>query len=129
MINYKILNPAVLDLIAKVRHTNTLVISDKGFPFWPQIETIDISLTDDIPSVNQVLEVLLEDFIVGKVWMAEQFKEVNSKEVVAERIKILGDVEIKFEDHDEFKKRVPNAIGLIRTGGVTSYSNIIVESA
>ena len=29
----------------------------------------------------------------------------------------------------EFKKRVPQAIGLIRTGDTTPYANIILESA
>jgi D-ribose pyranase len=36
---------------------------------------------------------------------------------------------IKFEPHVDFKKRVPNAIGLIRTGDTTQYGNIILESA
>jgi D-ribose pyranose/furanose isomerase RbsD len=30
--------------------------------------------------------------------------------------------------HLDFKKLVPNAIGLIRTGDTTAYGNIIVES-
>ena len=38
-----------------MRHTNTLVIADRGFPFWPMIETVDISLVDDVPTVLQVL--------------------------------------------------------------------------
>jgi len=32
---------------ARLRHTNTLVIADQGFPFWPEIETVDISLVDE----------------------------------------------------------------------------------
>ena len=35
MLKTGILNPAVLSLLARVRHTNTLVIADRGFPFWP----------------------------------------------------------------------------------------------
>ena len=37
-----ILNPALNSLLARVRHTNTLVIVDRGFPLWPGIETVDI---------------------------------------------------------------------------------------
>ena len=55
MINSGILNPQILSLLARVRHTNALVIADRGFPFWPQIETVDISLVDDVPTVLQVL--------------------------------------------------------------------------
>ena len=55
MINTGILNPQILSLLARVRHTNALVIADRGFPFWPKIETVDISLVDDVPTVLQVL--------------------------------------------------------------------------
>jgi len=37
MLKTGILNPAILSLIARVRHTNMLVIADRGFPFWPEI--------------------------------------------------------------------------------------------
>jgi len=51
-----ILNPAINSLISRVRHTNTLVIADRGFPYWPQLETVDISLVDDMPRVLDVLQ-------------------------------------------------------------------------
>ena len=51
MIKTGILNPQINSLISRVRHTNTLVIADRGFPFWPEIETVDISLVDDVPTV------------------------------------------------------------------------------
>jgi len=130
MLKSGILNPSILSLIARVRHTNMLVIADRGFPFWPQIETIDISLVDGIPTVNQVLEALLPAVDLGKAYMAQQFKEVNPADVVAERQRILGGIDLNFEDHEAaFKKRVPGAIGLIRTSDTTHFSNIILVSA
>lgn len=130
MLKSGILNPAILSLIARVRHTNMLVIADRGFPFWPEIETIDISLVDDLPTVNQVLKALLPAVDFGKAFMAQQFREVNPSEVVNERQRVLGDIELNFEDHEEaFKKRVPSAIGLIRTSDTTHYSNIVLISA
>ena len=41
---------------------------------------------------------------------------------------LLG-IPITFEAHVEFKRRVPHAIGLIRTGDTTQYANLILESA
>ena len=52
MIKYEILNPDINSLLCRVRHTNTLVIADRGFPFWPKIESIDISLCNDIPMMS-----------------------------------------------------------------------------
>jgi D-ribose pyranase len=41
----------------------------------------------------------------------------------------LKGIELHHEPHLEFKKRVPPAIGLIRSGDTTQYANIILESA
>lgn len=129
MLKSGILNPNVLSLIARVRHTNTLVIADRGFPFWPQIETIDISLVDDLPTVRQLLAALKDNFIVGAAFMAEEFRGQNGQDVQQQYAELLNPVNIQFETHIEFKKRVPAAIGLIRTGDTTQYGNIILESA
>jgi D-ribose pyranase len=63
-------NPNINSLLSRVRHTNTLVISGRGFPFWPQIETIDISLVDDLPRVPDVLNAIRVNFKVGNAFMA-----------------------------------------------------------
>jgi len=129
MLRRGILNPRLLELIARVRHTNLLVVADRGFPFWPQIETVDISLVDDVPTVRQVLQALRDNFVIGAAWMAEEFHGENSEAVGAEYHQLAAPVEIQFEPHVEFKRRVPSAIGLIRTGDTTQYGNIILESA
>lgn len=128
MLRTGILNPHVLDLLARIRHTNTLVIADRGFPFWPQIETVDISLVDDVPTVPQVLAAIKANFVIGPVWAAEEFKAHNSPDKLAALRALAGD-QLNFEPHVEFKKRVPRAIGLIRTGDTTPYANLIIESA
>ena len=129
MLQRGILNPQILGLIGRVRHTNTLVIADRGFPFWPRLETVDISLVDDIPTVLQVLEALKEGFSVGAAFMAEEFLAENGADRQGEYRDLLAPVTIAFEPHIEFKKRVPHTIGLIRTADTTQYGNIILESA
>ena len=129
MLKTGILNPHLLSLLARARHTNTLVISDRGFPFWPQIETVDISLVDNVPTVLQALAAIRPNFIVGKTWMAQEFLNVNGKATRTRFVSALKGTEVIFEPHVEFKKRVPHAIGLIRTGDTTQYGNMILESA
>jgi len=85
---------------------------------------------DGLPTVNQVLEALLPAVDLGKAYMAVQFTEINPPAVVEERRRVLGGIDLNFEDHEAaFKKRVPSAIGLIRTADTTHYSNIILVSA
>lgn len=129
MLRNGILNPHVLDLLARIRHTNTLVISDWAFPFWPEIETVDISLTHGIPTVLDVLDLITPVFQIGRIWQAEEFVTVNNQEIVSRFAKSFGEIPLTREAHVDFKKRVPQAIGLIRTGDPTPYGNIILESA
>jgi D-ribose pyranase len=129
MLKTGILNPQINSLLSRVRHTNTVVIADRGFPFWPMIETVDISLVDDQPTVLMVLRAILPRFQVGKAWMAQEFLRVNSAQTQAEFAETLNKVELVYEPHVEFKKRIPQAIGLIRSGDTTQYANIILESA
>lgn len=129
MLKGGILNPDVLSLVGRVRHTNTLVIADRGFPFWLELETVDISLVDDVPTVRQVLTALKDVFIWGAAFMAEEFNTENGEATQNSYSELLSPVVIQFEPHVEFKQRVPHAIGVIRTGDTTQYGNIIVESA
>ena len=129
MLKTGILNPALNSLLSRVRHTNTLVIADRGFPFWPMIETIDLSLIDNIPTVLDVLMAIRANFVIGHAFMAEEFLKNNTAETQA-RLRAAADgLALDFEPHVAFKKRVPNAIGLVRTGDTTQYANMVLESA
>jgi len=128
MLKTGILNPAINSLVSSIRHTNTLVIADRGFPFWAQIETIDISLVDDIPKVLDVVQAIRHNFVVVQVFMAEEFLAANGCDVRLEFEQALSGIPLLFEPHVEFKKRVPQAIGLIRTADTIPYANLIIES-
>lgn len=128
MLKSGILNPSLLSLLARVRHTNLLVIADRGFPFWPQIETVDISLVDDIPTVVEVLSAIRNHFVVDRAWMAEEFLRVNEVSVQKQFQASLSGIAVDYEPHIEFKRRVPQAIGLIRSGDTIQYGNVILQS-
>ena len=94
------------------------------------IETVDISLVDDVPTVRQVLKEMVAHYDFGQAYMAEEFTGANGQDLANEYRCILGDIPLEYEPHEEvFKKRVPSAIGLIRTGDTTPFGNIILKSA
>ena len=128
MINSGILNPQILSLIARVRHTNALVIADRGFPFWPEIETVDISVVDDLPTVLQLIAAVRANHNFTQAYQAKEFLKNNSPATRQQFTAALKGVPTTFEPHVEFKKRVPHAIGLIRTGDTTQYANTILIS-
>jgi D-ribose pyranase len=128
MIINGILNPSINSMLSRVRHTNTLVIADRGFPFWPRIETIDISLVDNVPTVLDVLAAIRTNFRISRAFMAREFLEENTRQTRACFTRALGGVPVEFEPHVEFKQRVPEAIGLIRTGDTIQYANLLLVS-
>ena len=128
MLTQGILNPHLLSLLARVRHTNALVIADWAFPSWPGLETVDLSLTAGIPTVLQVLRAILPTWKCDAAYMAQEFRALNPPSILADFQTVIGSTPITFEPHLQFKLRVPSATGLIRTADTTVYSNILLVS-
>jgi len=129
MLQSGILNPHLLALLARVRHTNTLVVADSMFPSWPGIETVDLSLVYGIPTVPQVVAAILANWNAGSIWMATEFLAHNDTATQVEFQKSAGQNSLNFEAHLDLKRRVPGALGLIRTGERRIYTNLVLESA
>ena len=128
MIRTGLLNPHISALLARVRHTNMLVIADRGFPFWPSIETIDISLTDDLPTVLQVLAAIRLNFDISEIFMAREFQFENTPSIQQQFAQATSGIPVRFEPHADLKKKVPGAIGLVRTADTVQYANMILVS-
>lgn len=128
VIRHGILNPHLLSLLARVRHTNALVIADRGFPSWPGLETVDLSLVDDIPTVPQVLAAVRANHVFSEAVMAEEFLAANTPATRRAFARALAGVSVAHEPHAALKRRVPGAIGLIRTGDTVQYANVVLVS-
>lgn len=135
MLQEGILNPKLNDLLSRIRHTNTLVIADWAFPYWNDVEIVDLSLTRGIPLITDLLDVLKNNFKVGHIWQAEEFLSTNPDEIITKYNDsfdgfngLYPELKVSRLPHNDFKKMVPDAIGLIRTGDPTAYGNIILES-
>ena len=129
MIQSGILNPQLLALLARVRHTNSLVIADSMFPSWPGLIEVDLSLVYGIPTVPQVLASVLANWKCGTAWMAGEFELHNPVTVREEFREAFGAVPLVREPHLQLKERVPRALGLIRTGEARIYTNVVLESS
>jgi D-ribose pyranase len=60
--------------------------------------------------------------------MSEEFNEVNSPETIMQFKRALDGIPLEFEPHIDLKKRVPQVIGIIRTGDTVQYANLVLES-
>ena len=123
-----IVNPAINSLLSRVRHTNPLIISDRGFPHIAGVETIDISLVPGIPRVVDVIRAVRMNFSCAKGVMATEFREVNSAETLRSYEELLVGVSMAWEPHAALKARALGVIGIIRTGDTRRFGNILLEA-
>lgn len=120
-----ILHHELSELIARLGHTDTLVIADAGLPVPPGVQRIDLAISGGVPSFMQVLRPLLEDLAIESAIIAREQREV-SPQFHGELESVLGGIPIREVPHTEFKQLTQNARAVIRTGEFTSYANIIL---
>jgi D-ribose pyranase len=123
-----IINPAINSLLSRVRHTDTLLISDRGFPYMAGVETIDISLVSGIPRIVDVVRAVRANFNCDKGAMAAEFRDTSSAETLLSYEEVLEGISIAWEPHALFKSRAKGVVGIIRTGDTTRFGNILLQS-
>ncbi len=122
-----ILNSDISRVLSYLRHTDLICISDCGLPVADDVEVIDLALKKDLPSFIDVLDVILEDVKCEKYFIASEIKNEN-KFVFSQISKRLTQIPVDFLSHQEFKKKVSNCKVVIRTGEMSPYANIILQS-
>ena len=124
-----ILNSDISRVLSYMGHTDTICIGDCGLPIPDAVERIDLALCFGEPTFMRTLEIVAADMKVEKIVLAEEIKEKNP-DVLAEIQKYFAglDVEVEFVSHTELKARTNGCKAVIRTGEITPYANIILQS-
>jgi D-ribose pyranase len=123
----KMINSDMSRVIAQMGHFDKLSIGDAGMPVPMGTEKIDLAVDNGIPSFMQVLTNVLEELEVQRIYLAEEIKTENPK--MLENIKeLMPETPITFMPHSDMKQDLNNCHAFVRTGEMTPYSNIILES-
>lgn len=123
----KVINSDISRVIAQMGHFDKLSIGDAGMPVPMTTEKIDLAVDNGIPSFMQVLNNVLEELEVQRIYLAEEIKTENP-EMLKQIQNRLPETPITFMPHDDMKQDLNNVHAFIRTGEMTPYSNIILES-
>ncbi|OIK90369.1 D-ribose pyranase, partial [Oenococcus oeni] len=108
-------------------HMDWLGIGDAGMPVPLGTKKIDLALTKNLPSFIDVLKNVLTELEVQKIYLADEIKTKNPEQLQAIK-QLMPNVEIEFVPHSELKKDLAKTHAFIRTGEMTAFSNIILES-
>lgn len=123
----KVINSDISRVIAQMGHFDKLSIGDAGMPVPMTTEKIDLAVTQGVPSFMEVLRNVLSELEVQRIYLAEEIKKENP-DILLEIQKEMPETPITFIPHSEMKTELNNCHVFIRTGEMTPYANILLES-
>lgn len=125
MKKHGILNRDLAGIFARLGHTDQIVIADCGLPIPDGVPCVDLSYVLGEPPFLTILKAVLDDVKVEKAIIADEIMHAN----VPIHNEILQHVEpVTYISHEQFKEQTKKAKVIIRTGEMTPYANIILQS-
>ena len=122
------LNTHLSRVIARMGHTDKLVVCDSGLPIPRGQEVVDLALTAGIPRFIDTLAVILEELQVERAIVAEELEQ-RGNGVYDDLRRLLPGVEIERVSHEAFKQLTHDGTtAFVRTGEATPYANVILVS-
>ncbi|KAA8324566.1 D-ribose pyranase [Leuconostoc carnosum] len=123
-----ILNSDISRVVADMGHMDWLAIGDAGTPVPRETEKIDLSIKKGLPSLLAVLDAVLDELAVEKIYLAEEIKQQNPAMLEQLTQRFGESVTVVFISHIALKQNLKQSKAFIRTGEETPFANIILES-
>ncbi|WP_062521938.1 RbsD/FucU domain-containing protein [Demequina silvatica] len=118
-----IINAPLAGAIARLGHTDTIVVADAGLPIPPGVPVVDLAVVYGQPTFTSVLDALLADAVFEHAWVSRQADDWPCGGWVDSRLGFAAER----VDHPDLKAMVANCRLAIRTGEDTAYSNVILR--
>lgn len=120
-------------MIARLGHTDSIVLGDAGLPIPEGPQRIDLALTPGIPSFLQVAQAVTSEMQVESAIMAQEIRQHNPQRH-SELLALLdvlqqqqgNTISIRYISHEQFKQQAQCSQATIRSGEITPYANVIL---
>ncbi|UWP61115.1 D-ribose pyranase [Ruminococcus gauvreauii] len=123
-----ILNRDLMSAIADMGHTEVMVIGDAGVPIGKDSQRIDLAVCEDMPTIQQVLRLIMDEMIYEKVVVAEEQKLYNPAHF-AEVQNLSARCRIETLPHEKlFARYLPGAKYIVRTGDFMPWGNVVITA-
>lgn len=124
----RILNPALLQAMASLGQNDYLVLANAAFPVDAGIPVIDLSLTEGVPTLEQVLNLVAEelqlDSFIAPSELASKDEACNAAVNAA-----LGELPRKDVMYEQLKVLAKHARAVVRTGDCRPFASLILLAA
>ena|SRR5688500_1635291 len=122
-----VLNHRLSDVIARMGHTQRLIVADAGLPIPPGVERIDLAVTPGMPGVVDVLRAIAVELQVEAIVVADELAQ-RDQTLTDEFRAIFPDADFSTVRHATFKTLSEGAVAIVRTGECTPYANLMMIS-
>jgi D-ribose pyranase len=120
-------HPQLASLLARFRHANAIAVLDAPFPTYPDVETVDLIVRRGLPTIPDLVDLILAEHEVSSVVMAEEFRQHVDASTQADYLSHLGELPVEWIPHVDFKAEVGRCLGIVHTGDPVPYSNVILR--
>jgi D-ribose pyranase len=119
-----IINAQLAGAVARLGHTDELVVCDAGLPIPDGPEVVDLAFRLGVIAFETVLRGLTEELVVEGALAAGEVQEASPgiRDLLLSLLPGVG-----FIMHSELKRRVTDARLVVRTGEATPYANVILS--
>jgi D-ribose pyranase len=119
-----IINPGLAAALARLRHTDTVVVADAGLPVPDGPLLVDVAVVYGLPRFADVLAAVVGELVVDAVIAANEVVDGNPA-----MWRLLSAMRPRPDlvAHEELKRRVADSLLVIRTGENTPYANVILR--
>ena len=119
-----IFNSEIACTVASMGHKDMIAIVDLGFPIPHSVKKIDLVVDKNLPSLFDVLNVVVKELEVERFIVAKE----SSEDFLDKLSEYLPDAKRDIVSHEELKEISKGVKAIIRTGEAVPYSNVILVS-
>lgn len=125
-----ILNSHIAKILCDMGHTDQICVGDCGLPVPEGVRKIDLALTLGTPPFMDVVREMAKYMEIQKIYVAPEMETKNPNQWKAlHEVFPENQVEwVVLDSHETFKAQTKDVKAVIRTGEITPFSNVILES-
>ncbi|MDP9862756.1 MULTISPECIES: D-ribose pyranase [Streptosporangium] len=119
-----ILNSALSGALARLGHTDELLVCDSGMPLPPGVEVVDLAFLPGIPAFADVLDGILAELVVEGATAAREVRTANAgcDALLSTRLP-----DLTYVPHEELKRLARASRLVVRTGEARPYANVLLR--
>jgi simple sugar transport system permease protein/D-ribose pyranase len=123
-----ILNAELSQAVASLGHTDILLVTDAGYPIPSDAWRIDLAVTQGVPSLYDVLELIHEAVIPEAVRYAADVPEMNPElDEFLQDLYAGSGATVSTVRHEEVLEYGQEAKAIVRTGDFVPWGNVVIQ--